>query len=217
MRLFWSSRSPYVRKVMVAAHELGLAEHLQCVRIRLPLEGSGAELLRLNPLGQIPTLALADGRALYDSLVICEYLDLLGSGPKLVPVLPMERIEVLQRHALAQGLTDLAIRLMGERMRAPALRSEIELQRRQVAIGRVLDELETRAGTFARLAPELGQVAIAAALAYLDFRLGELQWRHGRPVLGGWFETFARRPSMVATAFVDDLAAAAPAPAPAPR
>ena len=209
MRLFWSSRSPYARKVMVVAHEVGLAERIALVRIRLPLDDPAAELLHRNPLGQLPTLALPDGRSLYDSLVICEYLDLLGSGPTMIPVLPIERIDALHRHALGQGVIDLAIRLLGERMRPIERQIDTQIERRRIALGRCFTQLETLAPTLERLAPDVGHVAIATGLGYLDFRLDELHWRHGRPHLAHWFEQFNQRPSMIATAFVDDLAAAA--------
>ncbi|MCC6197901.1 MAG: glutathione S-transferase N-terminal domain-containing protein [Burkholderiales bacterium] len=218
MRLFWSSRSPYARKVMIVAHEVGAAERIDCVRIRLPLLDAAAELLRFNPLGQIPTLVLADGRALFDSLVICEYLDAQGRGPNLVPVLPAERVDALHRHALGHGMIDLAIKLLAERMRPAARQIDTQIERRRVALVRGLDRLEELGPDLARLAPDLGHVAIAAALSYLDFRLDELTWRHGRSKLCDWFESFNQRPSMVGTAYVDDLAAASPgATACAPR
>lgn len=207
MRLFWSSRSPYARKVMIVAHEVGLAGQIELVRIRLPLADPAAELLQLNPLGQLPTLALPDGRALYDSLVICEYLDQQGNGPRMLPLLPAERLDALHRHALGQGVIDLAIRLLAERMRPPAQRLESETERRRVALGRCLDRLEPLAAKLHRLTPDLGHVAIAASLSYLDFRLAELAWRQGRPQLGQWHDTFNQRPAMSATAFFDDLAA----------
>ena len=92
MKLHWSPRSPYVRKVMIAAHELGLADRLQTVRTVVAMDKPVPELMVENPLSKIPTLRLEDGSVLYDSLVICEYLDTLHDGPRL--------------HGLAEALFD---------------------------------------------------------------------------------------------------------------
>jgi hypothetical protein len=114
MKLHWSPRSPYVRKVMVAAHELGLADRLQTVRTVVGGTTPHAELMRENPLGKIPTLVLEDGTILYDSPVICEYLDTLHNGPKLFPAWP-ERLTALRRLALGDGMLDIALAWLGER------------------------------------------------------------------------------------------------------
>ena len=85
MKLHWSPRSPFVRKVMIAAHETGLVDRLTCVRTVVAMTAPNATLLPDNPLSKIPTLVLDDGSTLYDSGVICEYLDTLHDGPKLFP------------------------------------------------------------------------------------------------------------------------------------
>ena len=116
MKLHWSPRSPYVRKVMIAAHEMGLAGRLQTVRTVVGGTTPHLELMRENPLGKIPTLVLADGTIIYDSPVICEYLDTLHDGPKLFPAWP-ERLTALRRLALGDGMLDIALAWLGERFR----------------------------------------------------------------------------------------------------
>jgi len=101
MKLHWSPRSPYVRKVMIVAHELGLADRLEIVRTVVGGITPHLELMRENPLGKIPTLVLEDGTILYDSPVICEYLDTLHAGEKLFPAWP-ERLTALRRLALGE-------------------------------------------------------------------------------------------------------------------
>lgn len=101
MKLHWSPRSPFVRKVMIVAHECGLADRLQCVRTVAEMTKPHAELMRDNPLSKIPTLVLDDGTALYDSPVICEYLDGLGGEPKLFPQQGRARTVALAARRLA--------------------------------------------------------------------------------------------------------------------
>jgi len=100
MRLHWSPRSPFVRKVMIAAHELGLADRLETIRTRVATNQVHKGLLTDNPIGKIPTLLLADGTILYDSVVICEYLDSIAPQPKLFPAAGAARFQALRRHAL---------------------------------------------------------------------------------------------------------------------
>ncbi len=116
MTLHWSPRSPYVRKVMIAAHELGLADRLRTVRTVVGGTAPHRELMRDNPLGKIPTLVLKDGVAVYDSPVICEYLDTLHDGPKLYPPWPA-RLTALRRQALGDGILDVALGWLSERLR----------------------------------------------------------------------------------------------------
>ena len=103
MKLHWSPRSPFVRKVMIAAHERGLVDRIVCVRTIAAMTKPHAELMADNPLSKIPTLVLDDGLVLYDSPVICEYLDGIGGAPKLFPAEPAARFEALRRQALGDG------------------------------------------------------------------------------------------------------------------
>src|SRR5206468_8754767 len=108
MKLHWSPRSPYVRKVMIVAHELGLADRLEIVRTVVGGTAPHLELMRENPLGKVPTLLLQNGTIIYDSPVICEYLDMLHDGPKLFPDWP-GRLVALRRLALGDGMLDIAL------------------------------------------------------------------------------------------------------------
>src|SRR6202041_4025060 len=103
MKLHWSPRSPFVRKVMVVVHELGLADRVICVRTVAASTRPHAVLMQDNPLSKIPTLVLDDGTVIYDSPVICEYLDALDGGPKLFPAEARARLLALRRQALGDG------------------------------------------------------------------------------------------------------------------
>src|SRR6476620_2299768 len=109
MKLHWSPRSPFVRKVMVFAHETALVDRLNCVRTVVAMKAPNAALLPDNPLSKIPTLVLDDGTALYDSGVICEYLDTLHAGPFLFPAQGPARWTALRRQALGDGLLDFLL------------------------------------------------------------------------------------------------------------
>ena len=117
MKLHWSPRSPFVRKVMVAAHELGLVDRLSLVRTVVAMKTTNKALQADNPLSKLPTLVLDDGTPLYDSVVICEYLDTLHDGPKLFPSDPKAKWTALRRHALGDGLLELLILWRNERER----------------------------------------------------------------------------------------------------
>ena len=118
MKLHWSPRSPFVRKVMVVVHELGLADRIACVRTVAATTKPHADLMQDNPLSKIPTLVLDDGTVIYDSPVICEYLDSLDGAPKLHPAEPKARLVALRRQALGDGFLDMLVLLRDERMRA---------------------------------------------------------------------------------------------------
>jgi glutathione S-transferase len=203
MKLHWSPRSPYVRKVMIAAHEIGLADRLQPVRTVVGGTKPHLDLMRENPLGKIPTLVLSDGTIIYDSPVICEYLDTLHDGPKLFPPWP-ERLTALRRLALGDGMLDVALAWLGERFRPEGKRSEPHMALWQTKIRTCVDALEQEADALVEGAFTIGHIAIGNALCYLDFRFGELNWRNGRPRLAAWHATFDARPSVVANPPVDD-------------
>ena len=117
MKLHWSPRSPFVRKVMVFAHEAGLVDRLTCVRTVVAMKTPNAALLPDNPLSKIPTLVLDDGSPLYDSGVICEYLDTLHDRPKLFPAMGSARWTALRRQALGDGFLDVLLLWRHERER----------------------------------------------------------------------------------------------------
>ena len=200
--LFWSSRSPFVRKVMVTAHELGLAGSIQTQRVVVSAAAPNAEVMAVNPLNKIPTLVLDDGSALYDSRVICEYLDTLHDGAKLFPADTGARFQALRRQALGDGLMETIVLRLGEQARPAAQQSEKHLAAYRLKVAAALDRLEAEAGELAG-APAIGHIAIACALGHLDFRFAADNWRSGRGKLAQWYDGFARRPSMQATQYVD--------------
>lgn len=203
MKLYWSSRSPFVRKVMVFAHEVGVADRLEPIRTVVSTTNRDETLDRITPLGQIPTLVTDDGELFYDSLVICCYLDTLHDGRRLVPEEERDRLRALRRHAHGNGMLDTLLKLLIEERRPEANRSAVFLDAHRAKTGRALGVLEAMVDELEALPVDIGHVAIATALAYLDFRFADLRWRDGRPRLAGWYAAFAERPSMVMTGFED--------------
>ena len=199
MTLHWSPRSPYVRKVMVAAHEIGLADRLNCVRTVVGGTTPHLELMRENPLGKIPTLVLEDGTILFDSPVVCEYLDTLHSGPKLYPASGPERFTALRRNALGSGMIDMGLLLLGERFRPEERRSQAHIDLWTLKLRTSVAALEQEANAMAAGPFTIGHVAIGVALSYLDFRFDALKWREGHPCLAAWYAIFDARPSSQAT------------------
>ena len=202
MKLLWSSRSPFVRKVMVAAHEVGLAGRFLTERVVVSANKPNADVMAVNPLNKIPTLVLQDGTALYDLRVICEYFDSLHDGPKLLPPRDAARWLALRRQALGDGLLDVLILRLVEQNRPDAMRSESHLAAYRLKIATALDRIEAE-GIEPVEQPDVGHIAIGCALGYLDFRFAADNWRAGRPKLSGWYAEFANRPSMQATEHVD--------------
>jgi glutathione S-transferase len=202
MKLHWSPRSPFVRKVMIAARELGLADRIACVRTVVATTRPHAGLMEENPLSKLPTLVLDDGTVLYDSPVICEYLDGLHSGPKLIPADGTERMVALRRQALGDGFLDFLLLLRNERERAHP--SDAHLSAYTAKRAAVLRALEQEARELAAAPFTVGHVAIGCALSYLDFRFGREDWRTGHPGIAGWHAQFCARPSVRATEPVDD-------------
>jgi glutathione S-transferase len=204
MRLHWSPRSPFVRKVMIVAHEVGLADRIQRVRTVAAMMKPHSELMIDNPLSKIPTLLLDDGTVLYDSSVICEYFDALHEGPKLFPASFPERMTALRRQALGDGLLDALVLWRGEIMRPAEQQSPPYLQSFAARNEATLASLEREAPELGSSAFSIGHVAIGCALAYLDFRFADRAWRKDHPRLAAWHATFLARPSVRATEPVDD-------------
>ena len=203
MKLYWSSRSPFVRKVMVFAHEAGLAGRFETVRTLVGMSQANAELMQSNPLGKIPTLVTDDGRVLFDSYVICEYLDGLHGGRRLIPASGEERLQALRWHALGDNMLDNLILWLNELRRPAPQQSPEMLAALEVKVRSALDFIEGEATALGAASLGIGHVAIAVALGYIDFRFPSLGWRDGRAKLAAWHETFAQRPSFRATMPVD--------------
>ncbi|MBX9824060.1 MAG: glutathione S-transferase [Xanthobacteraceae bacterium] len=204
MKLHWSPRSPFVRKVMVFAHDVGIAGRIESVRTVAAMMKPHAELMRDNPLSKIPTLVLDDGTVLYDSSVICEYFDHLHDGPKLFPAPFAERMTALRRQALGDGWLDALVLWRGELSRPAEQQSQPYLKSFSVRNEATLSSVEHEVPALESSAYSIGHIAIGCALCYLDFRFDERQWRKDFPRLAAWHATFAARPSVRATEPVDD-------------
>ncbi len=200
MKLYYTPTSPFVRKVLVTAHELGLADRIETTLLRPSPTQTDPTLSRENPLSKIPALVLDDGTALYDSVVICEYLDHVAGGGRLLPPPSTARWDALRTQALADGILDASILVFYERLHRPQelhWSSWLEGQTQKALQG--LDALDRQAPRFTD-APDLGQVAAACAIGWLEFRAPFGDLRAGREALFAWYDRFAARPSMKATA-----------------
>ncbi len=199
MKLYHSTTSPYVRKVMVAAIELGLSDGIEQVPAKVSPVVRTAPVIADNPLGKVPTLIADDGMILFDSRVIAEHLDALAGGGKLFPKTGPARWQALTEQALADGLLDAALLERYETgLRPPELMWAQWRDGQHDKVEKALDRMEQAAAGFAQRV-DIGTIATACALAYLDFRFPDLGWRAARPQLAAWFATFAERPSMTAT------------------
>lgn len=193
MKLWYSPASPFVRKVMVFAYEVGLADSL--VLVPGDVWAADPEINQENPLGKVPALVSVDG-VFAGSYLCCEYLDSLHAGPRLIPSEPRQRWPLLQMHAFADGIIEAAVASVVEQLRRPKeFVYQGMLDRQRAKIERTLDKI----GSMALPGTDLAGVTLGCALGYLDFRLPQLQWRNGRTALSQWHEAFSARKSMQAT------------------
>ena len=188
---------------MVAAHELGLAGKIECVRSVAAMGKPNPAIMLDNPLSKIPALVLADGTVLADSAVIVEYLDSLAGGGRLLAPTGRQRWLVLSRQALADGLLDMLVLWRNERAKPAGRQTHEWLDAFAIKTAATLDRLEAEAGALESEPFAIGHIAVGCALSYLDFRFPDLAWRAGRPRLAAWHATFADRPSAKATEIVD--------------
>ncbi|MBM9593513.1 glutathione S-transferase [Roseitranquillus sediminis] len=197
MQLLHSPASPFVRKARVTAIEAGIADRIELVDVHTSAVATHQAVAAANPVGKIPALIREDGPTLYDSRVICRYLDWLA-GSRLYPE---SRIwEVLTLESLADGMMDAAVLITYERrFRDEGKRHEGWMQGQRDRISRSLDALADRWMSHLGGPLTVGQIAVACALAYLDFRHEDLDWRAGHGALSDWYEKFASRESMIAT------------------
>lgn len=206
MTLFYTLASPYARKVRIVAREKNLAGSINEVLVNL---ADAPDLIRSNPLGKIPALVREDGFALYDSPVICAFLDSIGndilsidslglhSTDSSAPLTPVEgdaRWLVLRAEALADGVLDAAVACVMEGRRPAPEQSATVVKRQQEKIVRSIDEMEKQLPLLPS-AFNLGHIAFISALGYLDFRIPELLWREQAPKLTEWFATADERES----------------------
>ncbi len=198
MKMFHSPSSPYVRKCMVLAHHLGLIDKIE----KLPSAASPVKrdqtIIPSNPLGKVPTLIADDGTVMFDSRVICEYLNALGKG-SFFPPEGASRWRVLTEQSLADGILDAALLARYE----GALRPE-ELRWTDWTAGQ-MDKITTGLSYFEKTIDpatqrlDIGTVTLGCALGYLDFRYADYGWRSKCPKLAAWFEKFSQSPAMQAT------------------
>jgi glutathione S-transferase len=195
MKLHYSPTSPYVRKVMACAIMRGIDGQIE----RLPTNPnlSPPELLAHNPLSKVPCLITEDGLALFDSPVICEYLDSVGDALPMFPAAGAARWRALKQQAMADGILDASVPRRAE-LQKPQDEGRIAwVARQKAAVDRTLDALE--ADPPHRIV-DIGSIAVACALGYLDFRFSAQPWREGRPKLAAWLEAFAQNPCIAQTA-----------------
>lgn len=190
MKLYYNPPSPYARKVLVTAHEKDLLGRIE-LRAIDPWP-SPHELLAATPLGKVPALVTDEGMLLTESMLIAEYLDAIGPGRKLTSG---DRHRIMARVGLAQGLMDAAFGVVIERRRPAEWHWPAWEERQRGAIERTLPRLEVSGGGDI----DHGDISLACALAYLDFRLPEIGWREARPDLAGWLDGVNQRPSMQST------------------
>lgn len=195
MKIYYSGTSPYVRKVMVCAILRGLDGRIE--KHASNPHASPADLLSDNPLSRVPCLVTDEGLALFDSPVICEYLDSIGDAPKLFPLAGPARWAALKLQAMGDGILDAAVPCRGELAKPKEDARDALIARHKAAMSRTVDALEAALpGTDL----DIGTVAVACALGYLDFRYGSEPWRPGHPKLTAWYEAFAQHPALIATA-----------------
>jgi glutathione S-transferase len=189
MKLLSSPSSPFVRKVRIAAGMKGVLDRIEMQPT--DTNKGGEDLYRQNPLGKIPCLITDGGMALYDSPVICEYLDTLAPEPVLFPKSGSERFGVLTQGALGDGILDAALLLVYEnRFRPENMQVAGWIERQQSKIDRSLGQLEATSLTWSK-SPDYGHLTLACALGYLDFR-HEGEWRAKHPKLVAWLDRFAK-------------------------
>ncbi len=199
MKLYYSAASPYVRKCMVVAIEAGIDGRIQHEPVAVMPTKPNTDLGKENPLMKLPTLVTDDGMALYDSRVICEYLDSQHAGTPLIPKAGPDRWRVLRWQAMADGITDAGLLCRYETVvRAEDKRSAEWMSGQMTKVTQGLDMAENDSALLSGPI-NLGQIALACSIGWLEFRNVAGDIRKTRPKLTAWYEAFSRRPSMQAT------------------
>lgn len=197
MKLLYQTHSPYARKALVFAHEAGIADRIEVVHHETSPTLRNEEVYAANPLGKVPVLLRPGLPALFDSDVICAYLDTLHEGPRLIPDQGEARWQALRVQSIAQGLGDAGIKVRWETVRRPqALRYPALREGYTGKLVASYDWLESELDTDGPI--HVGHIALATVLGWLEFRALP-DFRAGRPRLSGWFDVFQARPSMRAT------------------
>ena len=189
MKLYITVPSPYARKCRIVARE----KRLDVEEIVADPYANAPELLASNPLVQVPALIAADGQPLTDSPVICEYLDELGGGPRLLPADGAERLRVRRLETLANGALEMGVKLVLEKRRPEHERSPSWIERWTTNMGRALDALEAAAPDADRL--DMGVITAGVAVTWIGFRHPDFDWKTGRPGLVALQAALETRPS----------------------
>ncbi|MFT9160004.1 MAG: glutathione S-transferase family protein [Acetobacter sp.] len=197
MFLYWGSASAFVRKVMATAHELEVADQIEII------DSAANPVLRdyrigdSNPLCKVPAAKLDDGLCLYDSRVICEYLNDHAAG-SLFPAPGPYRWQALRRQALADGLLDALLLIRYENLIRPAeLRWEAWTDKQGEKVNDALNAMQQDVPADTQV--DIGTISFACALGWMSFRFPELDWTKGRTALANWHAAYETRPAMVAT------------------
>lgn len=196
MKLYYSPTSPFVRKINVFAIEVGLDKNIEWVKTN-PWQVEDV-LTAENPLSQVPTLITDDDEVLYDSSVICEYLDSLHSGKKMIPVKSKERWRALRLQALADGILNAGISRFLEKKRSIEQQSTDWDATQKNSVERSLDYLENTVFDWGSNL-DVGVLSVACTLGWLDFRFSNEDWRARHSNLNRWFEAFSKRSSITQT------------------
>jgi glutathione S-transferase len=194
MKLFYSPTSPYARKVLACAIARDLDSQIELIPTNP--HNSPAELLAANPLSKIPCLVTGDGLSLFDSPVICEYLDSLDGGLPLFPRAGGARWHALTEQALADGIMDAAVGRRGEQGRPQEAARDAVMERQKQSVARSLDLLESDPPSQTL---DVGSISVACALGYLTLRFSDEPWREGHPKLTAWFSQFGLNPCIART------------------
>ena len=194
MKLLYSPASPFARKVIACAITRGLDGQIE--RVSVDAGASPEDLVVANPLGKIPTLVTDDGVAIYDSRVICEYLDSLGDAVALFPPAGGARWRALKFQAMGDGIMDAAVLRRGETMRPTEPARDRNMERQHDKIARTLAALER---DLPHRALDIGTIAVACALGYLDLRFAQEPWRPAQPQLAAWLDATEAHPCLAQT------------------
>jgi glutathione S-transferase len=188
------STSPFVRKVRACAITRGIDQKIELVPTNLA--AASPEFMAINPLGKVPALVTDDGVALFDSPVICEYLDSVGDALPMFPAKGPARWLALKFQAMGDGILDAAVLWRGEMSKPEDAGRAALIARQRAAIDRGLDALEADPP---HQHIDIGSITVACALGYLDFRFAARPWRETHPKLAAWFEAFAQNPGIAQT------------------
>jgi glutathione S-transferase len=195
VKLFYSATSPYVRKVLACAITREIDQQIELLPTNPHVVP--ADLLAANPLCKVPCMITADGMALFDSPVICEYLDSVEGALPMFPRTGGARWLALRYQALGDGIMDAAIGRRGEIGKPQDAARDAYMAKQKAVVARALDDLEMAVPH--KLA-DIGSITVACAIGYLDFRFDFEPWRETRPQLAAWYDAFSEQPGIARTA-----------------